>query len=72
MVIESLNKNGEAVVYKQILHNDVLIQDLKNRGANFVDEITQLNHGDKVILRAHGEEKSVYDYLKDNNIEYSH
>ena len=35
-----------------------------------MNDVSQINCSDYVILRAHGEEKCVYDYLSDNNIEF--
>lgn len=70
LVIDELEKNKKAVVYKEILHNEVLINDLIGKGATFINGLTQVEKGDKLILRAHGEEKGVYEELGKNNIKY--
>ena len=69
-VIKSLEENGKAFVYKELLHNEALINDLKSKGAHFDDNIKNANNEDIVVLRAHGEEKYIYDYLNENNISY--
>lgn len=69
-VIDSLSKNKSTAVYKEILHNENLIVDLERKGAKFHDKLDSISKGDFVVLRAHGEEKKVYDYLHENMIEY--
>ena len=69
-VIESLNKNPKTAVFKKILHNELLIEDLTNKGAKFCERLEDIGADDFVVLRAHGEEKQVYDYLKSKGINY--
>jgi len=70
MVINALENNNRVYVYKEILHNEVLIDDLKNRGAVFINNLNQIIGNSKVILRAHGEECAIYEYLYKNKIDY--
>lgn len=58
------------VVYKEILHNKTIIDDLKERNIECVDSLEKLNDDVIVVIRAHGERKETYDYLKKHNIEY--
>lgn len=69
LVKENL-KNGKVCVYKQILHNENLIKSLENQGAKFCDTLSELDKTATIVLRAHGEEKSVYKYLQEQNIDY--
>ena len=69
-VVDSLKTNKNVAVYKEILHNENLISDLKNKGAIFHDNLSEFKKDDFVILRAHGEEKSIYEYLEKNGNRY--
>ena len=69
-VIKSLSKNAKTAIFKEILHNESLIQSLKDNGALFVKDLSEIGNDYNLILRAHGEEKEVYDYLADKNISY--
>lgn len=63
-------KNKQIYIYKEILHNDYIINELEKNGiktANSLDEITK---NDILIIRAHGESKEVYNILKEKNINY--
>ena len=69
-VIQSLRENPKTAVYKQILHNEALIADLKNKGAKFCNDLNEIEQGDFVVLRAHGEEKEVYDKLNEMGVPF--
>lgn len=40
--------------YGPIIHNSQVVEDLKARGVNVIDNIEDVNEGDKVIVRSHG------------------
>ena len=69
-VLNSLNQNKSTFVYKELLHNEELIEDLKSRGVLFSENIEDANFDQNIILRAHGEEKWVYEYLNDHSMQY--
>ena len=50
-----------------LLHNDQVLNRLKQKGLNIISNIKEAKN--KVIIRAHGVEKKVYDYAKQNGIE---
>lgn len=61
------NKNQNACIYKEILHNEELIKDLEKNGIKCENEIKK---DKKIIIRAHGESLETFEYLDNNNIEY--
>lgn len=59
--------SNNVVVYKELLHNEELLEYLEKKGLKCVSEIPK---NKEVIIRAHGEPKSTYEYLEKNNIKY--
>lgn len=68
---QNKNKNKKKVyVLKEILHNKEIIKYLHTKGIDRVENIDNLTKKDIVIIRAHGEPKSLYTDLECKNIEY--
>jgi 4-hydroxy-3-methylbut-2-en-1-yl diphosphate reductase len=67
---EILRKEGKLFCLGQIVHNDEEVKRLKKLGMITVsyDDIDQI-HGQKVLIRAHGEPPETYELLRKNNIE---
>ena len=65
--IEELNNNS---IYSlgDIVHNEVVINDLKEKGLMVKDSIDDIPNDSKVIIRAHGESIDVYQKAKEKNI----
>ena len=61
MVEEALKKYGEPVyVRHEIVHNKYVVQDLKLKGAIFIDKLQDIKNKDRpVIFSAHGVPKSI-------------
>ena len=66
--MEELNNNA---VYSlgEVVHNEIVINDLKKRGLIVKDSIDDIPDNSKVILRAHGEGIEIYKKAKEKNIE---
>lgn len=64
------NKDKNIYIYKEILHNPYIINELLKDGIKCIDDLSILNEKDILIIRAHGEAKETYDYLDSHNIEY--
>ena len=61
-------KNSDRVYcLGEIVHNEEVIKDLEQKGLTIIDDITDAN--DKVIIRAHGVAKEVYEVAGAKNIE---
>ena len=63
-----LKTNNNVVIYKELLHNKNVMQELNNNGAILKNELDELTSNDLVIIRAHGEPYSTFEFLKENNI----
>ena len=46
--------NGQLYVRKEIVHNKAVVDDFKNRGVIFVDELNEVPAGETVVFSAHG------------------
>ena len=63
-------KDKHVVIFKEILHNEYVINELKNDGIDIIDDLKDIKKNDILIIRAHGEPKETYDYLNRKNITY--
>ena len=72
MVQEAINKYGAPVyVRHEIVHNKYVVDNLKNEGAIFIEELSEINQLDRpVIFSAHGVPKSVPEEAKNLNLIY--
>jgi len=61
-----VKEKGKIDCLGEIVHNRQVIEQLENRGINFIDDISKAEN--EVIIRAHGVSKEIYDYAKINNI----
>jgi 4-hydroxy-3-methylbut-2-enyl diphosphate reductase len=62
IVERALERHGQPVyVRKQIVHNSRVVADLEQRGAIFVDELTEVPDGAPVVFSAHGVAPAVRD-----------
>ena len=53
----------------EIVHNEHVIEDLEKSGMIVADDIDKIPNNSKMIIRAHGEIKEVYDKAKEKNLE---
>ena len=72
IVNRSLNKYGKPVyVRHEIVHNKHVVEDLKKRGAIFVEELDEIKDKSRpVIFSAHGVPKSVPEDARIKNLSY--
>lgn len=52
----------------ELVHNEQVIYDLKEKGLVFIENIEQAPTGSNVIIRAHGVQEAVYNKAKEKNI----
>ena len=62
--------NKKIYIYKEILHNPYIINLLKQKDIICIEDLSTVTKNDILIIRAHGEPKSTYEYLDKNNITY--
>jgi len=72
-VYEALESEEEKIyTYGPIIHNDIVVQELKDKGVSIVsspEELKELDDG-CLIIRSHGVSKEVYDILESKGIRY--
>ena len=64
-----LLEKGNVYCLGEIVHNERVIENLKEKGLIIVDNILSVPDNSKVIIRAHGEKKETYEIAKNHNIE---
>lgn len=70
--VETANKViNEGCVYclGQIVHNERVIKELEDKGMITINNIEEAKDNSKMIIRAHGEVKEVYDRAKEKKLE---
>ena len=71
IVNKALEIYGSPVYVKhEVVHNKHVVEDLKNRGAIFVDEIDEIPDNSLVIFSAHGVSDQVEETTKSRNLQY--
>lgn len=64
-----LSKDKKIYCLGELVHNEQVIKKLENRGMITVNSIDEIPENSKVIFRAHGEAKEVYEKAKNKNLE---
>ena len=60
IVERAIEKHGSPIyVRHEVVHNKYVVNNLKNKGAIFVDEISEVPEGSVVIYSAHGVSQKV-------------
>jgi 4-hydroxy-3-methylbut-2-enyl diphosphate reductase len=71
IVNKALEKYGSPVYVKhEVVHNKFVVEDLKSRGAIFVEEIEEVPDNSLVIFSAHGVSQKVEEITKSRKLEY--
>lgn len=68
--IKMAKEGKKIVLFKELLHNKRAVSVLKKLGAEQKDSLSDLKSNELVVIRAHGEPKETFDYLKAHNIEF--
>ena len=66
---ETINNNDIVYCLGEIVHNERVIDDLEEKGMITVKSIDEVPNNSKLIIRAHGELKEIYDEALNKNIE---
>ena len=71
IVDQALRKYGAPLyVYHEIVHNTYVVNDFRNRGVIFVEDLNDVPDGRRVIFSAHGVPPSVIQTTKDRKLKY--
>lgn len=68
---QNFNDGKDVVLFKEIVHNPHVNKMFEDMGIAVVDDLAQIKPTNHVIVRAHGEPPETYEFLKQNNIEFS-
>lgn len=66
---EIIDNCKEIYCLGQIVHNERVIEDLESKGMKTIKNIDECPNNSRVIIRAHGEQKEIYDVAKKKQIE---
>lgn len=64
-----LDKEGKMYCLGEIVHNKQVVNSLKDKGLTVISSLDEVSDGSKVIIRAHGVAKSIYEEAASRNIE---
>ena len=71
IVDQALEKYGPPLyVFHEIVHNTFVVEDFKKKGVIFVEKISEIPIGSRVIFSAHGVPPSVIAEAKENKLKY--
>lgn len=66
---KQINQNEKIYCLGELVHNKQVIEDLKEKGLIFIEELDEIKEDNsKVIIRAHGIEKNIYNKAKEKGI----
>ena len=63
---ETAREKGGCVMLGSIIHNAHVVQELERSGVRCVNRVEEVQPGDTVIIRSHGERKQVLERLAEN------
>ncbi len=63
MVYDELSKNTRVATLGPIIHNQDVVSDMEKHGARIINDVSELNKDEVVVIRSHGVAQSVYDAI---------
>ncbi len=70
MLYDLVDEGVNVCTLGPIIHNPQVIEDLKNRGVNIIDNIEDAEKDKKVVIRTHGVERDILEYCEENEFDY--
>lgn len=67
--IGAANQNERVFTYGPIIHNNQVVEDLRQKGVNVINNIEDINKGSYMILRSHGVSKKEYESIKEKGVD---
>ncbi len=66
-VYEEIEKGGRIYTYGEIIHNELVVEDLEKKGVTVLNSVEELNEIEEgtVIIRSHGVSKDIYELLEE-------
>ena len=69
MAEQCAKERGTVYTYGNIIHNESVVRALAEKGVHSVEDLTNLNAGDTLIIRAHGAPPAVYEECEARGIQ---
>ena len=67
-VNEDVKKNKNLKCLGDIVHNEVVVNDLKSKGVKVINSLDEVEEGEMLAIRAHGISKKIYEEAKKKSI----
>ncbi len=64
------DRNENIEIYGQLIHNNIVLNNLKEKGIDYIENLTSLDKKKKLIIRTHGIIKGEEEYLKEKGVLY--
>ena len=68
MAYDAADKNGNVYMLGSIVHNEKVVDDLKNAGAKIVRNLSDVPNGSPILFRAHGTINSLWEEANTKNM----
>jgi len=68
MAYDAADKNGNVYMLGSIVHNEKVVDDLKNAGAKIVRNLSDVPNGSPILFRAHGTFNSLWEEANTKNM----
>ncbi len=63
MVYSELEKNTKVATLGPIIHNQDVVNDMKEKGARIIDSVDELEDDETVVIRSHGVGREIYEKI---------
>ena len=67
---ELLNSGEKIYTLGEIIHNPLVVKELREKGAKIINHPRELPNNSKLIIRSHGISSEIFEFIKNNNIDY--
>ncbi|WP_333023998.1 4-hydroxy-3-methylbut-2-enyl diphosphate reductase [Wolbachia endosymbiont of Pentidionis agamae] len=68
LVLKKYGKKYQVYVLHEIVHNQCIIEDFKNKGVIFIDNVEDVKSNSVLVFSAHGISKAIEDRSKEKNV----
>lgn len=70
LVYNEIQKGEKCVTLGPIIHNKQVVNDLQEKGVRIIEDVSEYESDERVIIRSHGVGQSIYDKLEQNGNKY--
>ncbi len=70
MLYDLVEQGVKVCTLGPIIHNPQVIEDLKSRGVDIIDDVKNAKSDKKVVIRTHGVERDILEFCQCNNIDH--